>query len=128
MWIGSKAHSQERICPDIDLNWVKEIKLLGNLFEPKCLGITSKNILMKKETILQTIKQWQNTLLTLTGRIIIAKTLLLPQITHVLSSLPDPSAASLKKKSQIFCSPLYGARNGTQSKGYVCAKHCPTMD
>ena len=103
MWIGSHASSTEKICPEIDLNWVNKIKLLGIIFEPKCLNTVEENIRVKKDSISRVINMWKNRHLTLAGKIVVVKTLLLPQITHVLSSLPDPDDAFIKDiKSDLF--------------------------
>ena len=37
MWIGIQAFSTETICTEIYLKWMNKIKLLGIIFEPKCL-------------------------------------------------------------------------------------------
>ena len=91
MWIGKKPYSHEKICSDIHVNWVTEIKLLGVVFSPDCQNMVDKNVTLKKDAILRTIGMWKNRNLTLVGRIIVAKSLLLSQIPHVISPLPDPS-------------------------------------
>ena len=120
MWIGSHASSTEKICPEIDLNWVNKIKLLGIIFEPKCLNTVEENIRVKKDSISRVINMWKNRHLTLAGKIVVAKTLLLPQITHVLSSLPDPDDAFIKDINQIFFSFIWGSKRNPIKRIRLC--------
>ena len=120
MWIGSEALSKEKICLDINLNWVDKIKLLGINFEPKCSNIVENNLLIKKEAILRIIKQWQHRRLSLTGRIMIAKIILLPQITQILASLPDPSSASMKEISKILFSFVWDSKRNPIKRLRLC--------
>ena len=48
MWIGKKAFSSQRICPEINLNWVEKLKLLGILFNPHCQKMVEENVQIKK--------------------------------------------------------------------------------
>ena len=120
MWIGNESLRTENICSDIEINWVKEIKLLGIIFEPECVNIIEKNISAKKEKILRTIRMWQNRHLTLAGRVIIAKSLLLPQITHVLSSLPDPSERTIGEISNILFTYIWGSKRNPIKRIRLC--------
>ena len=51
MWIGGEAFSERRICPDISLNWVTKLKLLGIIFNPHCVNIVEENIQLKKDSM-----------------------------------------------------------------------------
>ena len=120
MWSGSHSSSTEKICPEIDLNWVNKIKLLGIVFEPKCLNTVEENIRVKKDSISRVINMWKNRHLTLAGKIVVVKTLLLPQITHVLSSLPDPDDAFIKDINQIFFSFIWGSKRNPIKRIRLC--------
>ena len=120
MWIGKKAFSSERICPDITLNWVEKIKLLGVLFSPQCKNIVDKNIKLKKDAILRTIAAWQSRNLTLVGRITVAKSLLLSQLTHVISSLPDPSDKFIKEVNKILFTFVWNSKRSPLKRIRLC--------
>ena len=115
MWIGGKALSREKICTEIPLNWVSKLKLLGVVFSPHCQNITDENVTLKKDTIARIIGMWKGRNLSLLGRITVTKSLLLSQITHVLSSLPDPSEKVVKEISKLLFTFVWGSnRNPTK--------------
>ena len=120
MWIGSQAMSSSKICTDIDLIWVDSIKLLGIVFEPRCLCTTNSNILLKKDSILRTIRTWQNRCLTLCGKILIVKSVMLPQLTHTLSSLPNPSDEILREISNILFTFIWGSKRNPLKRMRLC--------
>ena len=101
---GKKAFSGQRICPEINLNWVEKLKLLGILFNPQCQNMVDENVRIKKGAMLRTIGLLGG------GRAgicpcleelpTVAKSLLLSQLTHVISSLPDPSEKIDKRNKQ----------------------------
>ena len=109
MWIGRNAFSREILCPDIELSWGTKLKLLGVVFTPSCKNITEENITLRMDAIRRNIGMWHNRHLTLIGKIAITKTLLLAQLTHVLSSLPNPKEDMIKYINHIFFSELYKA-------------------
>ena len=71
--------------------------------------------------MLKTVEQWKYRNLTLAGKIVIAKSLLLPQVTHILSSLPDPDPSTVKEINDILFTFIWGSkRNPIKEKD--CAK------
>ena len=120
MWIGRKAYEESRICPEIELQWVTKVKLLGIVFNPLCLNITEENIQLKKEAILRIIGTWQTRNLTLAGKIVIVKSLLLSQITHILASLPSPRQETMKEIKNIFFNFVWGARRNPIKRMRLC--------
>ena len=120
MWIGNKSFSSDTICAEIPLNWVVKLKLLGVVFSPHCRNIVDENVTLKKESILRTIGMWQNRHLSLMGRITIAKSLLLSQITHVMSSLPDPSEKITKEINKILFKFVWGSKRNPIKRIRLC--------
>ena len=120
MWIGSKALQTDIICPDIELNWVTKVRLLGVVFNPKCLEVVEENVRLKKEAILKTIRVWQNRNLTLVGRIVIVKSLLLSQITHILATLPTPSQETIKELNKILFTFVWGSKRNPVGRKRLC--------
>ena len=120
MWLGRKAFSDERICPDIDLIWVDRLKLLGVVFTPRCENIADENIKLKKEAILRMIAMWQGRNLTLMGRIAVAKSLLLSQVTYVISSLPDPSEKLIKEINKVLFTFVWNSKRNPLKRLRLC--------
>ena len=120
MWIGECANLETKICPEIELDWVKELKLLGVTFTPKCANITDENIKRKKDAILRTIATWQGRCLSLVGKITITKSLLLPKITHILSALPNPSDKLIKDLNAMFFTFIYGSKRNPVRRRRLC--------
>ena len=120
MWIGNQAFSESRLCPEIELTWVTKIKLLGIIFTPKCDDIVEQNIALKKEAIAKIIGMWQKRHLSLIGKIVITKTLLLSQLTHVLSSLPNPKESTIKDINKLLFSFVWGSKRNPIKRMRLC--------
>lgn len=120
MWIGSKAFSSDKLCPEINLTWVNKLKLLGVVFNPQCQDIVDENLKLKRDAILRTIGMWQSRSLSLVGRITIAKSLLLSQITHVISSLPDPSEKLMKEINTILFKFIWNSKRNPLKRIRLC--------
>ena len=120
MWIGKKSFSEDKICPDIELTWGTKVKLLGILFTPDCQNIVEENIAKKKEALMRTIGMWQNRHLSLIGKIAVTKTLLLSQLTHVLSSLPSPNESTIKEITQMLFSFIWGSKRTPLKRIRLC--------
>ena len=85
-------------------------KLLGITFDvdlDKMIGI---NYMDKIAQIQNSIKMWRRRFLTPLGKITVIKSLLLPKITHLLISLPNPDTEILNIISSIFYDFLWTGR------------------
>ena len=120
MWIGKMAYSTEKICPDLPLNWVTKLKLLGVVLKPDCKNMVDENVKLKKDSILRTIAMWKNRNLTLVGKITVVKSLLLSQITHLISSLPDPSEKLINEISSILFTFIWGSKRNPLKRVRLC--------
>ena len=58
-------------------------------------------------------KHWNRRIISTLGTITVLKTILLPKLTHIFMSLPDPSVAKIKHLESTFLS-LYGVINRTK--------------
>ena len=85
IWRGSRKHERCRI-HDIPMKGM--IQILGIFYSAEKEASTLENNWTSKiENLIRTIKQWENRNPTLYGKVIIAKTLLLSQFSHVLQVL-----------------------------------------
>ena len=103
MWLGANKMSKEK--PG-DINWVENgqyIKILGIYFcANKEASLIDKNWVGQIDKIKSLIKQWHKRNLSLYGKIVIAKTFLLSQITHIIQSLALPETVVDEIDTIIF--------------------------
>ena len=111
IWIGAKKYSTDAIKTRWKLSWgTTRFKLLGITFDvdlDKMIGI---NYMDKIAQIKNSIKMWRRRFLTPLGKITVIKSLLLPKITHLLISLPNPDTEILNIISSIFYDFLWTGR------------------
>ena len=80
----------------------KPFTILGIEFTVDLLNITDINVRKKLFTIKNQLIQWSKRSLTPFGKITVIKSLILSQITHILTSLPNPSDKMLKEINNMF--------------------------
>lgn len=104
IWIGSKKFSSEVFHRDKwKLEWgVTNFKLLGINFSVNLDQITDQNYDLKIREIKSTIKNWSHRKLTMLGRNTVLKTLIIPKITHLIISLPNPNEKLVKDLEKLF--------------------------
>ena len=90
--------TQDKICPDLDVNWVDKFKLLGFDIDNKLqqLNINFEKALAKAQNI---IPNWKARKLPINGRIIISKSLVVSQFNYVASILTPPPPCYQKCKN-----------------------------
>ena len=120
MWLGRHAFTRHTICDDIEIQWVTQMKLLGVLFTPHCKNISDENITCKVDKMKCVMNMWQGRCLTVVGKIAIVKTLLLSQITHLLASLPNPSAKVMKDLRDMLFNFVWGSKRNPVSRRRLC--------
>ena len=102
-WVGKDAETREPICSDLALRWTKKLQVLGIIFANDETQSVEENYGSKLTRISAIIASWNRRNLSLGGKIIIIKTLLLPILTHILTSLPSPPEEFMKKlKATLF--------------------------
>ena len=80
IWLGSLKRSS--ICNDLNLNWVKQIKLLGGAFSVNLDNIIELNFgtkILEMEKLFNLSKQFN---LSIVGKVTVIKTLVLPKIVY----------------------------------------------
>ena len=99
IWMGSRKHERGRI-HDIPMKGM--IQILGIFYLEKEASTLENNWTSKIENLIRTIKQWENQNPTLYGKVIIAKTLLLSQFSHVLQVLALPQSVLTRINTIIY--------------------------
>ena len=88
IWMGSGKHKKGKI-QDIPMKGV--VKILGIFFSAESeASLLEENWSTKLDNLIRSIKQWENRNPTLYGKVIVAKTLLLSQLSHILQVLALP--------------------------------------
>ena len=102
LWIGSKARSSERLCPEKDFKWQEfKIKTLGVWLSIEPELTMMLNFEEKNEKAQNVLKNWQYRRLTLLGKITILKSLVASQLVNVFSSLQTNHQA-IKELNEAF--------------------------
>jgi len=86
-----------------NINWQYRgtFKLLGIEFDLDRDDITITNYVKKEKEFKQTLNSWSTRNLTLYGRITIIKSLALPKLVHLFSSLPNPPKEVLRNLQSL---------------------------
>ena len=100
MWLGKWKKRPDQL---FDLKWNNIVKILGVYFNN---SVSAGDILQNWEPKINNIKvlinTWSKRNLSLSGRVISIKTLLLSQITHLLMSLRAPSDKILQVNNLLY--------------------------
>ena len=81
IWIESKADSDDKLCPELELKWVKTFTLLGVNFD-NALEHMDDNFENKIKSIEKMLSNWTYRYLTPFGKITVIKTLCLSKLSH----------------------------------------------
>ena len=95
MVIGKQTDPSVKLAPDLGLNWVNEITILGIKLYPDPEQMIS-NFDDKVDDIKQLLNRWTFRNLTVFGRIQIVKSLGLSKLTHVVQIVPNPPILIIK--------------------------------
>ena len=87
MWLGNERSSNRT---PLGIKWVKTIKLLGIYVSYNDEDTTKKNLEEKLKSVRQTLSLWRMRNLTLTGKILISKSLIISKFVYSLSVLSIP--------------------------------------
>ena len=92
VWLGSKAGSNEILCPDLSLHWTQNFNLLGIKFNAHLDNMIKDNFeeaLIKTDSIIKRYHKWK---LSLLGKICVIKTFIVPLFVHAMTVLPNPDS------------------------------------
>ena len=111
VWIGSKRYSDSVLCKNFNLLWSNcNFKLLGIRFSLELQEMIHINYNEKIKELMNVLKSWQHRKLTLLGKITVIKTLALPKLVHLFSSLPNLSQEMISKVNKIFYSFIWDGK------------------
>ena len=102
LWVGKNAEEREPICSDLEMNWTQKLKVLGITFSNEDAHSFEENYESKMTKIKANISSWSRRSLSLKGKVVIIKTLLLPILTHVFTALPRPSKEFMDRLRTVF--------------------------
>jgi hypothetical protein len=101
--VGNKRYSNQILCPDFTLNWsVSNFKLLGIDFSLDLSSMPDLNFRKKIIDVSKILKSWQHRKLTLLGKVTVIKTLVLPKLIHLLTSLPNLKQSLFNDLNKLF--------------------------
>ena len=95
MVIGRQADTSAKLAPDLGLNWVNEITILGIKLYPDPEQMVL-NFEEKVDDIKKLLNRWTFRNLTVFARIQIVKSLGLSKLTHVVQIVPNPPTQTIK--------------------------------
>ena len=110
LWIGANPGSEEKLCPEIELKWMRDkVKTLG-------VWLSTDPVLMMKANYDEKLTKLKASLgclemrrLSLLGKITVLKSLMVSQLVYILSPLPTDHEA-VKEVNNRFYNFLWGGR------------------
>ena len=88
-WIGGKANTEEKLCPEIELKWIRDkVKTLGVWLSTDPVITMKENYNEKLTKLKATLGCWDLRRLSLLGKITVLKSLIISQLVYILSPLP----------------------------------------
>ena len=109
-WLGNKSNSKDILLPERKLNWVTDepFLVLGITFCTELSKIPELNYNKKSEEIRQLLDCWTWRHLSILGKIQVIKSLAVPKLVHLLTSLHSPTNNSFCQIETIFYSFIWG--------------------
>ena len=98
------------ICVDLNFRWVKKLKVLGVYFANDETRVHQENFENKLNQIEAIMSNWKRRSLTVKGKVIVVKSLLLPKLTHLFTALPAPPKKYIDKLKQKMFNFLWGGK------------------
>ena len=101
VWFGSMHDAELRLCPDIELQWVKGFNLLGVEFDNNLVNMNI-NFEKKMDQVCKLLINWSNRHLTPFGKVTVIKTLGMSKLSHLALVIPSPSKDQIKRIERIL--------------------------
>ena len=109
VWMGSKKHSQDKLCPNLNLEWCDgQFDSLGVTFSVDLDNMIDLNYAKVKVEITKLINQWQMRNLSVLGKITVVKTLALPKLNYLIMSIPNPPNVFCEDIQKMFFKFIWG--------------------
>ena len=112
---GANHNSNVKLCPDLNLKWVKEFELLGIKFDNN-LERMNDNFEKKIENIEKMLSHWSYRYLTPFCKVTVIKSLALSKLSHVALVIPSPTKPMFKKLETILYKFLWSGKSEKVSR------------
>ena len=109
-WAGAGVESRSPICENMHFRWVEKLKVLGVYYANDENKVFEDNFEKKLEEVRNITRQWRRRYLTIKGKILVTKTLLIPKFTHIFTSLPKPKDKFIQKLKQELFTFIWGGK------------------
>lgn len=112
----------ENFCLDYNIKWSQEpFTVLGITY---CVDLDNDTMMElnysnKLQEIKHMISSWSRRLLTTAGRITVVKTLIIPKITHLLISLPNPPSKTILEIERNLFQYIWNSKTHKVSKNCI---------
>ena len=98
--IGDNSDKRDVLCEDLNMVWEDSFTILGFQIDNKLKNLNI-NFIKVKEKIQTRIRKWKSYHLSLRGRITIAKTKLISQVTYISTILTPPESIITELQTMI---------------------------
>ena len=119
-WAGAHTQDCEEINANFTFQWTRKLKILGIVFANNDAETYQENFECKLKTIQSIMRSWKRRYLTVRGRIVVVKSLLLPKLTHVLTSLPKPPIEFMKRLKTTLFHFIWGGKVDRLRRLHIC--------
>ena len=103
IWAGKNRFSEDKICHEIELDWVHQFTALGIQYDVHELqNIMSLNCMEKMAEMDRILLNWGRRNTTLVGRILVIKSLALSKLVHFFIALPTPPKDFFREINKKF--------------------------
>ena len=107
IWFGKDAKNMNKLCPDLNLNWDTQFKLLGVEFDNDLDNMDS-NFALKLDEMKKVLDCWIYRSLTVYGKITVIKSLVLSKVSHLALVLPNLNIRQIRKIEKLLFRGIWG--------------------
>jgi len=104
VWIGSLKNRNTKICNHLKINWSFNgtFDFLGLFFDINLDEMARLNYDKSLQAMKKMISNWKKRNLTVLGRVVVIKSLVLPKLSYVAQMLPNPDQEFIKEVNDMF--------------------------
>ena len=118
IWFGNNCKNLGKLCPNLNLDWVNNFRLLGVDFDND-LDNMKVNFDNKIQEIKKLLNVWIYRTMSVYGKIVVIKTLGLSKLSHLAIVLPSLNKKDLKSLESLFFDFIWGKKVPKVSKEHV---------
>ena len=125
IWIGSKKHSQDKICVKWGLKWSSStFKLLGITFSVDLDQMIVLNYKPRLKEIENTINRWSKETLTPFEKNSIIKTLIISKLNHLFLAIPGPDENMIRQLTSKIYSFIWDDKPDKVKRYLISQDYC----